>query len=151
MAKKIFEQIEIVIPTARAPSVCMEEPDSAVDSSSRNSPVSIISQQLPVLILDETGKSFPKINATGRSLLIKFRPPAEHVEPTVYLKECITALTIYLVDDVRDRHLVGLRIRNSGNVHDRFVCITLRRSDQLKPGVFWVCWGRSFSLMRGSA
>ena len=49
-----------------------------------------ISEQLPFLILDETSKSFPKFNATGRILLIMLRPHAEHVEPTVYLKDCIT-------------------------------------------------------------
>jgi hypothetical protein len=54
-------------------------------------------------------------------LLIKFRPPAEEVEPTVYLKECITALTNYLVEDVRDRDLVGLRIRNTENVKNKVV------------------------------
>jgi len=71
-------------------------PESEIDSSSRNSPVSEISEQLPFLILDEASKSFRKFNATGRSLLITFRPPTEDVEPTLCLKECITALTIYL-------------------------------------------------------
>jgi hypothetical protein len=99
--------------------------------------LSEIIEQLPFLILDETSKSFPKFNATGRSLLIKFRPPAEDVEPTVYLKECITALTNYLVSDVRDRDLVGLRIRNTENVQDKVVCISFRRRDQLKPDVVW--------------
>ena len=66
--------------------------------------------------MDETSNSIPKFNATGRSLLIKFMPPAEDVEPTVYLKVSITALTNYLVDDVLDRDLVGLRIRNTENV-----------------------------------
>ena len=75
MAKKIFEQRERNIPAAQASSVSREEPESEVASSSRNSPVSAINGQLPFLILDETSKSFPKLNETGRSLLIKFRPP----------------------------------------------------------------------------
>jgi len=87
-------EIERVIPTAQFPSVSREEPESEVASSIRNSPVSEISNQLPFLILNETSKSFPKFNATGRSLLIKFRPPTEDVEPPVYLKECITARLI---------------------------------------------------------
>ena len=82
--------------------VSMAQPESEVASSSRNSPVSEISKQLPFFILDETSNSFPKFNETGRSFLIKFRPHTKDVEPTVYLKECITALTNYLVDDVRD-------------------------------------------------
>jgi hypothetical protein len=39
-------------------------------------------------------------------------------DPTVYLRECITALTNYLVDEVPDRDLIGLNIRNNENVHD---------------------------------
>ena len=99
-------------------------PESEIDSSSRNSPLSEISEQLPFLILDEASKSFRKFNATGRSLLITFRPPTEDVEPTLCLKECITTLTIYLFNDMRDRDLVGLRIRNTENVQDKFVGIS---------------------------
>ena len=73
---------------------------------------------------------------------IKFRPQAEHVEPTVYLKECITALTKYIVNDVRDRDLVGLRISNTENVQDKVVGISFRRHDQLKPDVLWGVLGK---------
>jgi hypothetical protein len=54
-------------------------------------------------------------------------------EPTTYLKVCITALTDYVVYEVPDRDLVGLRIRISENVPDKVVGISLRRRDQLKP------------------
>ena len=47
-------------------------------------------------ILDETSKSFPKFNATGRILLIMFHSPSEEKHPGTYLKEFITALTDYL-------------------------------------------------------
>jgi len=80
------------MPNARTPSLSREDPESDATSCSRNSPVSEISEQLHFLILVDNSKSFPKFNATGRSLLITFRPPVEDVEPTVYLKECITAL-----------------------------------------------------------
>jgi len=46
------------------------------------------------MILDDTSKTFPKFNPEGHSLLIKFKYPGEEQEPTVYLKECIAALTI---------------------------------------------------------
>ena len=46
-------------------------------------------------------------------------------------------MTNYLVDDVRDRDLVGLRIRNTENVQDKLVGISFRRRDQLKPYVVW--------------
>ena len=75
-----------------------------VASSRRYNHVSEIHKQLPFV-----SKSFSKFNTTGRSLRIKFRPPGEKQNPTAYLKECITALTNYLVDDVHDRDLVGLR------------------------------------------
>ena len=40
------------------------------------------------------------------------------------------------------RDLVGLRIRNSDNVHDKVVCISLPRRDQLKPDVVWAVLGK---------
>ena len=70
-------------------------------------------------------------------MLIKFRPPAEDVEPTVYLKECISALTNFLVSDVRDRDLVGPRIRKTEKVQDKLVGISFRRRVHLKPDVVW--------------
>jgi len=75
MVKKLILNRERVIPTSQAPSVSREETESEVASSSRNSPASEISEKLPIFILDENSKSFPIFNATGRSLLIKFRPP----------------------------------------------------------------------------
>jgi len=100
------------IPSAQVPFVWREESDmEIVTSSVRNRPVS--EKQLPFKILDMTSKSFPKLQATGRSLLIKFNSLGEEQEPTLYLKECITAFTNYLVDEVLDRDLVGLRIRNT--------------------------------------
>ena len=47
MAKKLFLNRERDMATARAPPVSREEPELAVDSSSRNSPLSDISEQLP--------------------------------------------------------------------------------------------------------
>ena len=52
-------------------------------------------------------------------------------------KECITSLTNYLVREVSGRNLVGLRIRNTENVQDKTISISLRRCDQLKPDVVW--------------
>jgi len=67
-----------------------------------------LSEQLPFVILNETSKSFPRFNATGRSLVIEFNSPVEEQNPGTYLKECITALKDYLVNDVPGRDLVGL-------------------------------------------
>ena len=40
--------------------------------------------QLHFTIFDVTSKSFPKLNATGCTLLIKFNSPGEEEEPTSY-------------------------------------------------------------------
>lgn len=87
--------------------------------------------------MDETSKPFPKFNATGRGVLINFKSPVEEQEPTAYLKECITALTNYLVDEVPGRDLVGLRILNTENVQDKVVDISLRRRYQFKRDMVW--------------
>jgi len=135
MAEKVFLSSERAIPSAKTPSVNREE----IASASRNNP---LSEQLPFFILDETPKSFPKFNATGRSLLIKFNSPVEEQNPGTYLKECITSLTNYIVEDVPSRDLVGLRIRNIENVEDKVVGISLRRRDQLKTDVVWAVLGK---------
>ena len=46
------------------------------------------------------------------------------------------------MDEVPDRDLVGLRIRNTENVQDKVVGISLRRRDQLKPDVIWAVLGK---------
>ena len=142
MAKKIFLNRERSTPIAQAPSISREENEAEVASSSRSNHVSEIREQLPFMILDESSKSFPKCNASGGSLLLKFTPPGEEQNPTTYLRECITALTNYLVNDVHDRDLVGLRIRNTENVQDKVVGISLRRRYQLKPDVVWGVLGK---------
>jgi len=102
IAKKIILNKARAIPIAEAPSVSRED---IAPSTSRNMPAS---GQLTFRIL-ETSKSFPKFEATGRSLLIKFNCPGEEQDPTTYLKDCITALTNYLVDKMPDRDLVVLK------------------------------------------
>jgi len=94
------------------------------------------------MILDETSIPVPKFNATGRSLLIKFNSSVEEQNPGAYLKECITTLTDYLIDDVLGRDLVGLRIRNTENVEHKVLGISLRRRDKLKPDVVGPYSGR---------
>jgi len=99
----MFLKGERAKPTVQAPSVSREESDLEVASSSGNILELESTEQLPFIILEETSKSSPKFNTTGRSLLIKFKSPGEEQEPTAYLKDCITALTNYLVDEVNDR------------------------------------------------
>jgi hypothetical protein len=98
--------------------------------------------QLPFKILDKTLKSFPKFKPTGRTMVIKINLHGEEQEPTSYLKECITALPNYLAGDVPGRDLVGLRIRNTENVEDKLLGISLLRRDQLKPDVVWDVLGK---------
>ena len=115
--------------------------EPAIASSSSNILRSGSSVQLTFRILEETSKAFSKFNANGRSLLIKFNSPGEEQEPTAYLRECITSLTNYLVSEVSGRNLVGLRIRNTENVQDKVIGISLRRCEQLRPDVVWdVLW-----------
>jgi hypothetical protein len=44
--------------------------------------------------------------------------------------------------EVPDRDLVDLIIRNSENVHDKVVGISLSRRDQFKPDVVWSVLGK---------
>ena len=98
----------MILNRARAiPTALNRDEEKTAPSSSRNSLVSETTEQLPVMILDETSKSFPIFNTKGRSFLIKFKTPCKEEEPTLYIKECITALTNYIVDKVLGKDLVG--------------------------------------------
>ena len=136
MANEMFLNMERAIPTAPAPSVRREEAVLEALSSSRNILGFEATQQLPFMLLMRL-QSLRKFNTTGRNLLIKFRSPGEEQETSTYLKECITALNYYLVDEVNDRDLVGLRKRNTENVQDKVVGISFRRREQLKPDLVW--------------
>jgi hypothetical protein len=94
------------------------------------------------MISDETTKSFPKFNPTGRRLLIKFNSPAEEQEATLYLQEWITGLPNYVVDQVPHRDMVGFTIGNTENVKDKVVGVSLRRRDQLNPDLVWDVLGK---------
>jgi hypothetical protein len=141
MAKKMFLTRQRAIPTTEIPPVTAGRTELEAGPSS-GSTSSRWADELPFMILDETTKSFPKFNATGPSLLINFNSPGEEQEPASYLRECITGLTNYLVDQVPDRNMVGPAICNTENVKDKVVGISLRRRDQLKPDVVWDVLGK---------
>jgi hypothetical protein len=93
--------------------------------------------QLPFRILEETIKTFPKFNAIGRSLLVEFNSKGEEEEKIVYLRDCVTSLTVYLISEVAGSDLVGIKIRNCDNVQDNLIGLSLRRFDQFKHDVVW--------------
>jgi len=134
---KVFLNRQRGIPTA-----LNRDEEEIAPSSSRSCLVTETTEQLPFMILDETSKFFRKFNATESSLLIKCKSPGEEQDPTVYLKECITALTNCLVDKLIEIYLVGLKLRNPENVQDKVVGINLPRPDQLKHDVVWSVFGK---------
>ena len=89
MTKKMFLKRAKATPIVPVPSISSEEPESEVPFSSMNNPVSEIREQLRFMILDETSKTFPKFNATGLSVPIKFRPLGEGQERRAHLKNAL--------------------------------------------------------------
>jgi hypothetical protein len=142
MAKKLFLKRQNAILQTEVPSVSRGLDESEIASTSRNSIRTRTTAQLPFMILNETFKAFPNFKASGRTLLMKFKPPGEAEEPTKYLEECITSLTNYLVNEVPSRDLVGLRVRNTENLEDKTVAISLRRRDQFKSDQFYDTLGK---------
>jgi hypothetical protein len=63
---------KLILNKLRAIYTALNKDEDVVPSSSRTNLVLETTKQLPFKILDETSKSFPKFNATGCSLLIKF-------------------------------------------------------------------------------
>jgi hypothetical protein len=90
MAKKMFLTRQRAIPTTEIPPVSAGRTEVEAGPSDGSTPTSRIADELPFMILDETTKSFPKFNVTGRRSLIKFNSPGEEQEPNSYLRECIT-------------------------------------------------------------
>ena len=134
MVEKVFLNRERPIPTTETTSAIRTD----LASTSRNNPVS---EQLPFWFWIRP-KYFPKFTAIENCLLIKFNSPGVEQSPATYLKECITALTHYLVEDVPSRDLADLRIRNTENVEDKVIGISLRPRDQHKPHVVRAVLGR---------
>jgi hypothetical protein len=143
MSKKVFLSRHSTVPVNEQPSISVDRNYTQTVMSVRSTAGSERAEQLHFLILDETTKSFPTFNTTGRSLLIKFNSPGEQQERTSYLWECITGWNNYLVDEMPDRDLVGLTIRTIENTMDKPAGISLRRRDQLKPDVVWDVLGNS--------
>jgi len=71
----MFLNRDRTIPTTEALSVSRED---IAPSTTRSIPAS---EQLPFRILDDTSRSYPKFNATGRSLRIKFNSLGEEQRP----------------------------------------------------------------------
>lgn len=61
----------------------------------------------------------------------------EEQDHGTYLKECIRAVTNYVVVDVSGRDLLGSRIHNTENVEDKVVGISLSLRDKLKLDVVY--------------
>jgi hypothetical protein len=74
MAKKMFMNRQRAFPTSEVPSLTEGRTEPEASSPDINNPALETAVELPFEILDETSKSYPKFNSTGRSLLIKFNP-----------------------------------------------------------------------------
>jgi len=84
----MFLNRAMAIPTA------LNRDEEEIASSSRSSLVSETTEQLTFMILDETSKSFRKLNATGRSLLIKLKSPGEEQGPRFISRNVLQHLRI---------------------------------------------------------
>ena len=60
-------------------------------------------------------------------------------------------MTNYMFNDVCERDLVELKIRNNVNVQDKMVALFSEAVTSYYLMWSGVSWGRSFSQMRGSA
>jgi hypothetical protein len=81
----MFMNKQRTFPSSEVPSEMEGRTDLEAISRDINSQVSDTAVEQPFKILNETMKSFPQFNATGRSLLIKFNSPGVAQEPTMYL------------------------------------------------------------------
>jgi hypothetical protein len=137
MADNMFMNREIAFDSCEVPSVMEEQTELEAISRGINNEASERADELPFTILDETVKRFEKFDATGRSLIIKFNSPGKNQDPYMYLKECVTKLTNYFVDEIPGRDVVGMKIRNTENMRDKVVGISFRRCDELNADLVW--------------
>jgi hypothetical protein len=137
MAKKMILNRARAIPTTEAPSVSRED---IAPSSSRTIPASETTEQLRFWM--RLLNLFQNLIRPGVDCLSSFILRVKSKTPANYLKKCITTLTKYLVDKVPDRDFMGLRIRNTQNLQDKVVGISLLRRDQLKADVVWSVLGK---------
>jgi hypothetical protein len=88
-------------------------------------------------ITDETFKTFTKLNTQGRILLIQSNPAHETSDRSVHVEAKIKSLSDHLFQNIPDRDLVGLTIRNTENMADKPGGIAFRRRDQIQSDFIW--------------
>jgi hypothetical protein len=74
MAKKLFLDNHREFPISEIPSVMEERTEPETVLPDRSSPEHEISDELPYEILDETSKSFPKLNQAGLVCSLNLTP-----------------------------------------------------------------------------
>jgi ABC-type transporter Mla MlaB component len=80
---------------AMAISTALNKDEVIAIFSSRSSLVPETTEQLHIIILEQTTISVQKFNTTGLSLLLKFKSPGEKQEPR-YISRNVIALTNYI-------------------------------------------------------
>jgi hypothetical protein len=91
------------------------------------------------MIVEERTREYRRVNITWTELTVRLLPPADRDDfnPISHIVASVTKLFEDALRNCQDSDMVGLKIRNEVNVHDKAIGISFRRKDQLIEDVIW--------------
>lgn len=88
-------------------------------------------------IINSRRRFFKRFNTRGTTYLVKINTDRVENNPIEYLQQAIEDVLDELLKDTDPGDMVGLTIRNTDNLQDKPVGISMRRSDQISADVVW--------------
>jgi len=87
----------------------------------------------------EINRQYRRFNAEGSQLTVRLLPPivGEDMNPVSHFLVSVTDLFEYALRNCNDSDMVGIMISNEVNMRDKAVGVSVRRKDQITPGVIW--------------
>jgi hypothetical protein len=88
-------------------------------------------------ILGETSKEYKRFNAWGKVISIKIKPVEEDEDPVTHLKRALESVIEYVKRDVDPTDMLGINIRNTENIMDKDMGISMRPCSEMNIDVLW--------------
>jgi len=88
-------------------------------------------------IEDTIRRQYRRYNAVRMQLTVRLLPPADNSYPVGHFLASVNELFLYVLQDVSDGDMVGIKIQNQVNQNDKPIGIRFRRKDRLSGEVIW--------------
>ena len=99
-------------------------------------------------IVSEITRQCRRFNTAGTQLTKRLVPQSDENEsdPISHFLDSVTDLCKHALRNCNDSAMVGVSIRNEGNVRDKAIGISFRRKDLLTADVILTCLGDGYTI-----